>query len=116
MVSDMSSMRSRRGTVPARLAAALLMTACRSSADRAAGNGLPTGPPPPDDGRIQVVAAESLWGDIAEQIGGSRVHVTSILSDPTQDPHEYQSGVGDAATIDAADLVIVNGAEYDPFM
>jgi zinc/manganese transport system substrate-binding protein len=97
------------------LTVTLLATAC-SSANSSAGNGLPTAAPPSNDGSIHVVAAESLWGDIAKQIGGGRVTVTSILSDPNQDPHEYQSGVGDAATINAADLVIVNGADYDPFM
>ncbi len=63
-----------------------------------------------------MVAAEGLWGDIVAQIGGDHVDVSSILDDPNQDPHEYESTVGDAATIAGADLVIVNGADYDPFM
>lgn len=108
-------------TRPLRLTAALLATAgvlaaCGGAADSAGGNGLPTTRPNRHDGRIQVLAAESLWGDLATQIGGSRVQVTSILANPNQDPHEYQSGVGDAAAIADADVVIVNGADYDPFM
>ncbi len=86
------------------------------SAADGAGNGLPTGHPTAHPGRIQIAAAESLWGNIAGQIGGDHVDVTSIISDPNQDPHEYQSSVDDAATLSRADLVIVNGADYDPFM
>ena len=95
--------------------AAAALSAC-SAASSGAGNGLPGAPASTHAGRIQVVAAESLWGDVARQIGGVHVDVTSILSDPNQDPHEYESSVQDAATVSRADLVIVNGADYDPFM
>lgn len=97
------------------LGISLVAAAC-GSADGSAGNGLPSAAPPSTDGRVHIVAAESLWGEIAQQIGGHHVDVTSILSDPSQDPHEYQTSVGDAAAIDNADLVIVNGLDYDPFM
>jgi zinc/manganese transport system substrate-binding protein len=35
---------------------------------------------------INVVAAENFYGDIAQQIGGDNVAVTSILSSPDQIP------------------------------
>src|SRR5438105_4092001 len=47
-------------------------------------------------GSVNVVAAENFYGDIVHQLGGSHVNVTSILSDPSADPHEYESDVGDA--------------------
>ena len=47
----------------------------------------------------KMVAAENFYGNIAEQIGGDRVEVTSILSDPNVDPHEYESNVDDAKAI-----------------
>ena len=102
---------------PALLAATLVTaaTAC-SAAGSGAGNGLPSSTAPRHQGRVQVAAAESLWGNIAAQIGGLHVDVASIISSPSQDPHEYESSVGDAATLSKADLVIVNGADYDPFM
>lgn len=68
------------------------------------------------DGRLKVVAAENFWGDIARQIGGDSVQVTSIISDPDVDPHLYESNAGNAAAIGAADVVIVNGLGYDDFM
>jgi zinc/manganese transport system substrate-binding protein len=65
---------------------------------------------------INVVAAENFYGNIAGQLGGERVHVTSILSDPNVDPHEYESSVNDAKAVAAADLVIENGGGYDDWM
>jgi zinc/manganese transport system substrate-binding protein len=65
---------------------------------------------------IAVVAAENFYGDIARQIGGDRVAVTSILSDPGVDPHEYESSMDDAKAVSSADLVIENGGGYDPWM
>ncbi len=65
---------------------------------------------------LKVVAAENFYGDIARQIGGSHVTVTSILSNPNVDPHEYQSNTRTALAVGMADLVIENGAGYDAWM
>jgi zinc/manganese transport system substrate-binding protein len=62
---------------------------------------------------LQVVAAENFWGSLAAQLGGSRVQVTSIVSDPNADPHEYETNPADARLFAAADYVIVNGVGYD---
>jgi zinc/manganese transport system substrate-binding protein len=67
-------------------------------------------------GVINVVAAENFYGDIARQLGGSRVSVTSILSDPNVDPHEYESNIQDAKAISTAQLVIENSGGYDDWM
>jgi zinc/manganese transport system substrate-binding protein len=64
-------------------------------------------------GVIHVVAAENFWGSLITQLGGTRVSVTSIVSDPNADPHEYESNTGDAIAIANAQLVIINGAGYD---
>jgi len=65
---------------------------------------------------INVVAAENFYGNIVAQLGGEKVNVTSILSDPNVDPHEYESSVDDARALAAADLVIENGGGYDDWM
>jgi len=65
---------------------------------------------------VQVVAAENFWGNIAAQIGGNKVKVTSIISDPNADPHLYESDAHDAIAIATADIVITNGLGYDDFM
>jgi len=64
-------------------------------------------------GVIQVVAAESFWGSLVSQLGGTRVNVLSIVSDPNTDPHEYESSAANAQAIANACLVVVNGAGYD---
>jgi zinc/manganese transport system substrate-binding protein len=64
-------------------------------------------------GTISVVAGENFWGSIASQIGGSHVSVTSIVTDPNADPHEYQASVATARLFATAQYVILNGAGYD---
>ena len=65
---------------------------------------------------IKVVAAENVYGDIAAQIGGANVAVTSILTSPTQDPHEFEASAATARLLADARLVIYNGADYDPWV
>jgi zinc/manganese transport system substrate-binding protein len=67
-------------------------------------------------GVVKVVAAENFWGDIARQIGGAHVDVTSIISDPSADPHQYESDARTAAQVADAQLVVVNGLGYDDFV
>ena len=67
-------------------------------------------------GPVPVVAAENFYGDIAQQIGGSDVKVTSILSNPDQDPHLFEASPSVARGISAARIVIYNGIDYDPWM
>jgi zinc/manganese transport system substrate-binding protein len=45
---------------------------------------------------LNVVAGENFWSSIATQLGGSHVNVTSIVSDPNADPHQYESSTNDA--------------------
>ena len=68
------------------------------------------------DGKIALVAAQNFYGDIARQIGGDRVAVASIMSNPDQDPHLFETTPGVVRQIADARIVIVNGADYDPWM
>src|SRR5664280_1378111 len=68
------------------------------------------------DGKIAVVAAENFYGDIARQIGGDRVAVVSIMNNPDQDPHLFETTPGIARQIAGAQIAVVNGADYDPWM
>jgi zinc/manganese transport system substrate-binding protein len=63
--------------------------------------------------RIEVVAAENFWGSIAAQLGGDRVSVSSVISNPGADPHDYEPTAQDARTFARAQIVIVNGVGYD---
>ncbi len=64
-------------------------------------------------GRLGVVAAEDFWGSIAAQLGGDKVEVTSIISNPAADPHDYEPSAEDARTFAGARMTIVNGIGYD---
>ena len=64
-------------------------------------------------GKLQVVAAENFWGSIAQQLGGQHVAVTSIVTNPASDPHDYEPTSADARTMAGARVAIVNGIGYD---
>ena len=65
---------------------------------------------------VKVVAAENFYGDMANQIGGANVAVTSILSNPDDDPHLFEASPETAKALSDAKVVIVNGVAYDPWM
>ncbi|OIH95866.1 MULTISPECIES: metal ABC transporter solute-binding protein, Zn/Mn family [unclassified Curtobacterium] len=89
-------------------AAALALAGCASSSTSGdAGDG---------DGKIAVVASTNVYGSIVESIGGDHVSVTSILDDPSQDPHSFESSARTQLAVSKADLLIENGGGYDDFM
>jgi zinc/manganese transport system substrate-binding protein len=67
-------------------------------------------------GAISIVAAENFYGDVAQQIAGSDATVTSILSNPDQDPHLFEASPSVARLVSAATIVVYNGVDYDPWM
>lgn len=88
-------------------AAALALTGCASSS--APGDGS-------SDAPVRVVASTNVYGSIVESIGGEHVAVTSILDDPSQDPHSFESSAKTQLAVSKADLLIENGGGYDDFM
>ncbi|WP_153101014.1 metal ABC transporter solute-binding protein [Paraburkholderia hayleyella] len=66
--------------------------------------------------KIPVVAAENFYGDVVQQLGGDRVEVSSILNNPDQDPHLFEASPKTARALHRAQLVVYNGADYDPWM
>jgi len=91
-----------------RTVAVLVAAVALVSASAACGAG-----PTASSGSLNVVAGENFWGSIAAQLGGSKVNVLSVVTDPNADPHEYESNTDDARAFAQADLVILNGAGYD---
>lgn len=65
---------------------------------------------------INIVAAENFYGNIAKQLGGPYVNVFSILNNPNQDPHLFSANPSTAKAIANANIIIYNGANYDPWM
>ncbi|OII22189.1 ABC transporter substrate-binding protein [Curtobacterium sp. MCBA15_016] len=88
-------------------AAALALTGCATSSASGDASG---------DGTVRVVASTNVYGSIVEAIGGDHVSVTSILDDPSQDPHSFESSATTQLAVSKADLLIENGGGYDDFM
>ena len=65
---------------------------------------------------VAVVAGENEYGDVASQIGGRYVSVSSVDSNPNTDPHTYEATPAVAHKIAEAKLLIDNGVGYDDFM
>jgi zinc/manganese transport system substrate-binding protein len=65
--------------------------------------------------QIHVAAAENFWGSLAAQLGGDRVQVTSVITNPATDPHDYEPTAVDARAFAGAQMAIVNGIGYDPW-
>jgi zinc/manganese transport system substrate-binding protein len=68
------------------------------------------------DAPVKLVAAENFYGNIAHQIGGLQVEVTSVMSNPDQDPHLFETSPAVVRQLATAQIVIYNGAEYDSWM
>lgn len=67
-------------------------------------------------GRTTVVASTNVWGDIASVVGGDHVEVTSLISNPDADPHEYEASTRNQLALSKAAVVLENGGGYDDFM
>jgi len=90
-------------------AAALVLSGCATSGDAGASGDS-------DGGAIAVVTSTNVYGDIAKTVGGDRVDVTSIIDDPSQDPHSYEADARTQLAVSKADVVVENGGGYDPFV
>jgi zinc/manganese transport system substrate-binding protein len=91
------------------VAALIALTACRSNSNDSAST-TAAGQP------VRVVASTNVYGDIARQIGGDHVQVTSIINDPNQDPHSYQAAPQNQLALSKARVIIENGGGYDDFV
>lgn len=110
--------RAKRGavTLTFSLLVIFLLSACRSTEATGTGSSMASNTSAASSKTINVVAAENFYGDIVKQIGGNHVTVTTILSDPEIDPHEYESNVQNGIAVTKAQLVVKNGGGYDEWM
>src|SRR5262249_54961369 len=54
--------------------------------------------------------------DVAQQFAGPAASVSSILSNPDQDPHLFEASPSVAGQLANASIVVYSGADYDPWM
>jgi zinc/manganese transport system substrate-binding protein len=92
-------------------ASLLALAACSSSDDagaKASSGGCPTKP-------VDVVVSVDQWGDLVSQLGGDCAQVSTVIASSSVDPHDYEPTPADAVKFTKAKLVVVNGADYDPW-
>ena len=68
-----------------------------------------------DNARLRVVATNTVLADIANNVGGELVSLTSLVP-AGADVHTFQSTPSHSITIAEADLIISNGAGLDDFL
>src|SRR5664280_297404 len=90
------------------MASVICLPGCaqKPNANQNAANSTPTG-------KIKVVAAENFYGQVALAVGGDQVDVTSILTNPDQDPHDYEPTAEASKAVVDAQVVIYTGIGYD---
>lgn len=64
---------------------------------------------------VNVVTSVDQWGDIVSTLGGNCAKVRTILVSSSVDPHDYEPSPADAGDFSGSQLVVVNGADYDPW-
>ena len=62
---------------------------------------------------INAAASINAWGSILQQLGGTHVRTTSIITNPDTDPHATSRRLMDGRTIADAQLFVENGIGYD---
>jgi ABC-type Zn uptake system ZnuABC Zn-binding protein ZnuA len=99
-----------RGTLAA-VALVLALAGCQ------AGSGSPSGAaaatPSPD--ALKVVTTTTVFADIVQNVGGSRVAATSIIP-PGVGPEDYEPKPDDAKKLTDAKLIVSNGVGLDEFL
>ena len=87
--------------------AALLVAGCSGSGGAGDGDGGGDG--------LRVVATTTQVADLAANVGGDRVQVTSLLK-PGIDAHDYEPSPADIDAIARADLVVQNGVGLEEWL
>ena len=107
----MTSLRRSLPVLGLAAASALVLAGCASGQPAGSAEGGDAA-----DGRLSVVASTDVYGEIASQVGGDLVEVTSIVTNASQDPHSFEPSARDQLTVSKADLIVENGGGYDAFI
>ena len=95
----------KRALAIAAAAATLLSMAACGSSNAASGKSDSSGAA--SSGKIEVVASINQWGSVAEDLGGSNVEVTNIMTKTNVEAHDYEPTSQDVAKFGTAKAVVV---------
>ncbi|WP_164479235.1 metal ABC transporter solute-binding protein, Zn/Mn family [Nakamurella antarctica] len=62
---------------------------------------------------LKVVTSTNVWASVVSAVGGDKVNVSAVLSDPSADPHSFEATPAVVLDLSKADLILVNGGGYD---
>lgn len=65
--------------------------------------------------KLEVVASFSIIGDFAARVGGERIELRTLVG-PDSDAHVYDPRPSDAQAMARADVVLVNGLQFEGFL
>ena len=71
--------------------------------------------PETTSGKLNVVATTTFIGDVTKQIGGDLIDL-SVMMPAGADPHSFEPTPADLSKVADADLVLVNGIEFEGFL
>jgi ABC-type Zn uptake system ZnuABC Zn-binding protein ZnuA len=89
---------------------AVLVAGCSSGEESASSAG-----GTPAQGRLRVVATTTQVADLAANVGGDRVQMTSLLK-PDIDAHDYEPSPADLDALARADLLVQNGVGLEKWL
>lgn len=64
---------------------------------------------------LKVVSSFSILADMVQQVGGDKVQSFSIIG-PESDAHAFEPRPSDAKVLQQADLLIINGADFEAWL
>jgi zinc/manganese transport system substrate-binding protein len=67
----------------------------------------------PASSAIVAVGAENEYANVIQQVGGTYVQASAIMSNPNTDPHTFEASASVARLVSQARLVVQNGVGYD---
>ncbi|KRM94496.1 ABC transporter substrate-binding protein [Lentilactobacillus senioris DSM 24302 = JCM 17472] len=70
----------------------------------------------PKTGKINVVSSLDFYGEVAKEVLGDHGKVTTLINNPSVDPHDFEPTTGDAKKVAQANVTIANGLGYDDWM
>lgn len=103
-------LRSLGGAVAAVVALMLVVAGC-SSAQTVSNSQADAGVCPVS--AVSVVVTTDVWASVVDQLAGQCANISTIVTSPSADPHEFEATAATSAAFAAAQLVIQNGLGYD---
>lgn len=62
---------------------------------------------------LKVAVTTNVWASIVDQLSGPCAEISTIITSPTADPHDFEPTSATSATFAQSQLVVVNGLGYD---